>query len=201
MIKKLAALLPVMVLLAGCAHQIQLNPKMDQFAESANKSDAIVAYYISATDKVKKVKTPGGGGDKVSYVPYRDTESVLYTVLNNKFKDVFQATTLNEQTFITSNNISLMFVPKITTNSSSSSLFSWPPTRFTVTLTLDAQDAAGNVVWSETVESEGAAEFDEFKADFSLSARRATEQAFLKMAAKLESTNFDELVSKGVSRL
>lgn len=199
MIKKLIILIPALLFMSGCAHQIQLNPKMDQFTESANKSDAVVGYYISAADKVKQVKTPGGGGDKVSYVPYKDTESVLYTVLNNKFKDVFPLTTLGDESFIASNDIKLVFVPKLITNSKSSSLFTWPPTSFTVTLTVNALNADGNTVWSKTVESEGVAEFDEFKADFSLAARRATEAAFLKMAAELEKADFDDLVSSGVT--
>jgi len=199
MIKKIMILIPALLFMSGCAHQIQLNPKMDQFTESSSKSEAVVGYYISTADKAKRVKTPGGGGDKVSYVPYKDTESVLYTVLNNKFKDVFPLTTLADDNFVTSNDIKLIFIPKISTNSKSSSMFTWPPTSFSVTLTVNALDATGKTVWSKTVESEGLAEFDEFKADFSLSARRATEAAFLKMAAELEQVNFDELVLSGVT--
>ncbi len=199
MIRKIMVLIPALLLMSGCAHQIQLNPKMDQFAESSSKSAATVGYYISAADKTKRVETPGGGGDKVSYVPYKDTEAVLYTVLNNKFKDVFPLTTLADGDFIANNDIKLIFIPKLNTNSKSSSMFTWPPTSFSVTLTVNATDATGNTVWSKTVESEGVAEFDEFKADFSLSARRATEAAFLKMAAELEQVNFDELVLAGVS--
>lgn len=199
MIRRLLLIVPALLIMSGCAHQIQLNPKMDQFSESANKSEAVVGYYISAADKAKRVTTPGGGGDKVSYVPYKDTESVLYAVLNNKFKDVFPLTSLSDDSFIASNDIKLVFVPTLTTNSKSSSMFTWPPTHFTVTLTVNALDAKGNTVWSKTVQSEGVAEFDEFKADFSLSARRATEAAFLKMAAELEQMNVDEITSLGAA--
>ena len=68
-------------------------------------------------------------------------------------------------------------MPEIETNSSSDSLMTWPATDFSIKLTCKAIDANGELVWEKTVESAGHAEFDEFKSDFSLSARRASEQA------------------------
>ncbi|MFT6269580.1 MAG: hypothetical protein ACJAVV_002406 [Alphaproteobacteria bacterium] len=185
---KLAAIVSAFYL-SGCAHQIQLNPKTDEFVQSSAKSDATVGYHITDIQREMKVTTPGGGGDKVTYTPYKDTETVLFQVLSNKFKDVFLVKSMSDETFIKENEIKLIFVPTITTNSSSSSMFTWAPTKFMVTLDVKAVDASGNTVWEDSVYEEGNAEFNEFKSDFSLSARRATEAAFLKLAEKLEQSD------------
>ena len=187
-LKKLLLALTVLAtaVMSGCAHQIQLNPDMSALAESKNKINQAVGYHISEEDRSKKVTTPGGGGDKVSYVPYKDTETALYTVLSNKFSDVYLVKSMQDETFIKENEIKLIFIPDIITNSSSDSLFTWPPTKFMVELEVKAVDHAGNIVWEKLVSTEGHAEFDEFKSDFSLSARRATEKAFMKLAQELE---------------
>ena len=172
--------------LSGCAHQIQINPSTSAFSESENKIDKVVGYYLSEEDRKKIVKTPGGGGDDITYTPYKDTESVLFTVLSNKFKDVYLIKSLEDETFIKENEIKFIFIPKIVTQSSSSSPFTWPPTKFTVDLTVKALDVNGDIVWQKQIQKTGEAEFDEFKADFSLSARRATEQVFLQLAKDIE---------------
>jgi len=174
------------LLLSGCAHQIQLNPKTDGLQISENMINKAVGYHISEVDRLKKVTTPGGGGDKVSYTPYKDIETALYTVLSNKFSDVYQVKSLEDKAFIKDNAIELVFLPRIETNSSSSSLVTWPPTKFTINLFCKAIDAEGNTVWEKEISSEGKAEFSEFKSDYSLAARRATEKLFTQLADELE---------------
>lgn len=182
----LSAVILVALLTSGCAHQIQINPKMESFTESEKRVDKVVGYHISDEDRKKLVKTPGGGGDDVTYTPYKDTESVLFTVLSNKFKDVYLVKSLDDSVFIKQNGITLIFIPEITTQSSSPSPFTWPPTKFTIDLTVKALDAKGDTVWQKQVSETGEAEFDEFKSDFSLSARRATEKAFQQLANEIE---------------
>tara|TARA_B110000438_G_scaffold107678_1_gene105812 strand:- start:802 stop:1377 length:576 start_codon:yes stop_codon:yes gene_type:complete len=165
------------LLVTGCAHQIEINPDMANINQAENKSEKIVGYYISDENKKKKVTSPGGGGDKITYLPYSDLESAFYTALSSKYKDVYSVKSLDESDFINEKGISLIFVPEIETNSSSDSLMTWPATDFSIKLTCKAIDANGELVWEKTVESAGHAEFDEFKSDFSLSARRASEQA------------------------
>lgn len=165
------------LLITGCAHQIEINPDMANINQAENKSEKIVGYYISDENKKKKVTSPGGGGDKITYLPYSDLESAFYTALSSKYKDVYSVKSLDESDFINEKGISLIFVPEIETNSSSDSLMTWPATDFSIKLTCKAIDANGELVWEKTVESAGHAEFDEFKSDFSLSARRASEQA------------------------
>ena len=165
------------LLVTGCAHQIEINPDMANINHAENKSEKIVGYYISDENKKKKVTSPGGGGDKITYLPYSDLESAFYTALSSKYKDVYSVKSLDESDFINEKGISLIFVPEIETNSSSDSLMTWPATDFSIKLTCKAINANGELVWEKTVESAGHAEFDEFKSDFSLSARRASEQA------------------------
>lgn len=165
------------LLVTGCAHQIEINPDMANINQAENKSEKIVGYYISDENKKKKVTSPGGGGDKITYLPYSDLESAFYTALSSKYKDVYSVKSLDESDFINEKGISLIFVPEIETNSSSDSLMTWPATDFSIKLTCKAIDANGELVWEKTVESAGHAEFDEFKSDFSLSARRASAQA------------------------
>jgi len=111
------------MLLSGCAHQIQLHPNTKLFIESETKINNVVGYHISEQNRKKMVETPGGGGDKVTYAPYKDTESVLFTVLSNKFKDVYLVKSLEDESFIKENEIKFIFVPEIITHSSSSSAF------------------------------------------------------------------------------
>ena len=84
----------------------------------------------------------------------------------------------------------IIFKPSIKTDSSSDSIFTWPPTHFTFELTCTATDLSGNEVWSKKVKAEGNAEYDEFKKNFSLSARRASEEAFKLMLAELLNANY-----------
>jgi hypothetical protein len=175
------------VFLSSCAHNIQINPSITDLQPSSQKIDKTVGYHISDVDQKLKVKTPGGGGDDISYTPYKDIESAFFAVLSNKFKNVYKVKSLNDKSFVKDNEIKLIFLPSITTDSSSSSLFTWPPTNFTVDLTVKAIDSDGEIVWSDSVRTNGNAEFSEFKNDYGLAAKRATEAAFKQLAEKLDS--------------
>ena len=83
------------LLVTGCAHQIEINPDMANINQAENKSEKIVGYYISDENKKKKVTSPGGGGDKITYLPYSDLESAFYTALSSKYKDVYSVKSLD----------------------------------------------------------------------------------------------------------
>lgn len=173
--------------LTGCSHNIQLNPETASFEASKQQNPAKVAYFISKEDTKKSVTTPGGGGDSVTYFPYKDTETILYTVLANKFSDVYKINALDDKKFISDNEIQYIFIPQLETNSSSESALTWPPTNFTISFICKAIDNEGNTVWNKKIDAEGVAEFDEFKEDFSLAARRATKKAFVTLSEELDS--------------
>ncbi|RJF96335.1 hypothetical protein D3871_21030 [Noviherbaspirillum saxi] len=136
---------------------------------------------MSEDVRTKEVTTPGGGGDKVSYQPYRDMETAFYKMLTNVFGSVTKLKTAKDAEAISRNNVSYIITPEIVTNSSSPSPFTWPPTKFNVDLTCQITDALGNPVLTKSVSGEGNAEFSEFKSDFSLSGKRASQDALLKM--------------------
>lgn len=181
------ALILLVIFATGCAHNISINPDTSRLiAAKMEKIDYSVGYHISADVLDMAVETPGGGGDNVTYTPYRDSESALFTVLSKKFANVYLVKSMNDNTFIEDNEIKLIFLPTITTNSSSSSLFTWPPTYFSVDLSVKALNHKGEIIWQDSIYATGEAEFSEFKSDFGLAAKRATEKAFMELAKKIE---------------
>ena len=188
---KRCVVLVALVVLSGCAHNIQITPDLAKLRniESNSVIDKNVAYYISTENKQKQVTTPGGGGDKVTYKPYSDIEGALNAVLSNIFSRVYSINSVDDTKYISEKNISFIFIPEIVTNSSSSSAFTWPPTEFTINLFCKAIDAKGLTIWEKTIQSKGNAEFSEFKSDFSLAARRASETLFEDLHKELISEN------------
>jgi hypothetical protein len=181
------ATLTLAALLGGCAHPIVITPDAaklptrDNIKPSAN----IVGYYISEEERGRQVVTPGGGGDKVEYAPYKELEPGIFRVLNNVFANVHVLKSEGDTAYLTDNRIAFVVRPQITTNSSSGSPFTWPPTDFTVVINIKAVDDAGKTVWQDEAVGQGKAEFSEFKSDFSLSAKRASEQALTQLQTKL----------------
>jgi hypothetical protein len=171
--------------LGGCAHSIVITPDASKLTQVTKQSTNKVGYYISDEERARKVITPGGGGDKVEYAPYKELESGIYRVLNNVFSSVDQLKSESDKTYIADKKINFVLRPSITTNSSSSSLLTWPPTMFEVTIEIKATDSSGKVVWQDKVTGKGNAEFSEFKSDFSLAAKRASEAALVELQRKL----------------
>ncbi|MEW5775074.1 MAG: hypothetical protein AB1916_16270 [Thermodesulfobacteriota bacterium] len=137
-----------------------------------------------------KVTTAGGGGDKVHYFPYAETEPALRKALTGIFARVVNLPDPTDTGFIQENAVAYVFMPHISTNSTSSSIMFWPPSEFTIELDCRATDPAGATLWQKTVTGKGNAEFDEFKHDFQLAPRRAVIQAFSRLG--------EEIVNSGV---
>ena len=174
------------LLVVGCAHQINISPPLNTLdGKNVSRIDKVVGYYIAVTDRTREVTTPGGGGDKVKYLPYQESEPALRQVLSNVFTRVIAMPSLTDQQFMTTNEVAYVFVPSIMTDSSSESALTWPPTKFTMTLDCRAVDRAGATVWQRQVKGEGKAEFSEFKHDLSLAARRASKEAFLNLQQEI----------------
>lgn len=178
----LAFALAVAALAVGCAHPISLTADAGKLVGTAKvpKTDRKVALVMTEDQKKLELQTPGGGGDKVSYFPYRDLESGMYVALSESFASVSRVSSLADPK-VKADGLSLMFVPDVATTSYSPSLLTWPPTVFTVTLGMDIKDTNNVTVKKLQVQGEGRAEFDEFKGDFSLSAKRAAEDALKKL--------------------
>ncbi len=144
-----------------------------------------VGYHISATSQTLEVTTPGGGGDKVRYFPYRDIDAGLYKALGTVFREVTKIKNPEDIAEVRASGIQLLITPEVTTNSSSESAFTWPPTSFTVVLNCQVKDSQGKTLDTVRVEGSGKAEFAEFKTNFSLAAVRASEDALKKLALAL----------------
>jgi len=168
--------------LVGCAHPMVMSPRVEELPkENAVKVDKIVGYYISSEKMKLNVETPGGGGDRLAYRPYRDIEAALNKVLSNVYKDVYKLKSSNDSAELEKNGITYVFIPEVKTTSYSPSPFTWPPTDFTVTLTMVGLDKTGKQVWTDTVKGKGHAEYEDFKDDFQLAARLASKEAFINL--------------------
>jgi len=165
--------------LFGCAHQIVITPELRSIERpAAAPTDKKVGYYISSADRAARVTTAGGGGDKVSYYPYKELEPALQKVLFNVFKEVQSVDSPNDAAYLAQHGIAYVFVPVIKTGSSSSGVFTWMPTHFEVSLTCTAYDSNGAQIWKQQLSGSGESEFSELKGDFSAAARKASLKVF-----------------------
>ena len=190
--KKLMRLLVALsvLTLVGCAHPMVISPRVEELPkENTVKVDKVVGYYISSANMALNIETPGGGGDRIAYRPYRDIEAALNKVLSNVYKDVYKLKSKNDSAELKKHAITYVFIPHVTTTSYSPSPFTWPPTDFSVTLTMVGLDDTGKQVWADDVVGKGHAEFEEFKDDFQLAARRASKEAFIKLQEKIVKAN------------
>lgn len=174
----LLAFFSVFAILAGCAHPINMRPDIGIISSlGAPKIDKAVGYHISDTNLSAEITTPGGGGDKVRYFPYRDMEAGFYKALAEVFTKVTKISNPKDLEGLKKAGITLMITPEIMTTSSSPSLLTWPPTEFTVTLNCKVVGTDGLAITEVKAVGVGKAEFSEFKGNFSLSAVRASEEA------------------------
>jgi len=171
-------------LAAGCAHPITISPPISELSAAVEDPiPATVGYYFTE-NKIKSVTTSGGGGDDVTYKPYEDLETSLYKTLSNVFERVEPLGARSEEV-LTDTGIDYVMSVTISTSSSSSSALTWPPTDFEVSLSCDISNRAGDRVEGIFVIGEGQADWDEFKNDFALSAKRASKSALTQLQEKL----------------
>ncbi|MCR6479000.1 hypothetical protein NU688_22775 [Variovorax sp. ZS18.2.2] len=172
--------------LAGCAHPISLNtdaaPPQRVDAHLVQKK---VAYAMTEADRSKQAITPGGGGDRISYYPYRDLEKSIRDALRAVYQDVVVINSAADANAVKASGASFVFTPVITTNSSSSSVLTWPPTDFSTEIACTVTDSAGVEVTRVKATGKGAAEFSEFKHDLALSAKRASADVANQLASEI----------------
>lgn len=181
-ITMVAATAVTVALITGCAHPISIVPDINKVAAAPGKINKTAAYYISPEDLSKEVETGGGGGDKVKYAPYRDLDAGLYFAFSQVFDSVVK---LKSPTDPAAQGVKLVIKPSITTTSSSDSMLTWPPTQFSVDIACTVSDPNGKTLVTTHSTGQGAATFSEFKADFALSAKRASQDALNKLVRDL----------------
>lgn len=141
------------------------------------------------TDELRNrsVITSGGGGDKVSYYPYRDLEKSIRDGLRAVYEEVTVISSAEEAKADPAKNIAVVFTPEISTSSNSDSILTWPPTQFFINLECTATDVEGKQLTKFRVSSNGVAQFSEFKSDFGLAGRRAATDLGNKLVQELTS--------------
>jgi len=167
----------IALLLSACAHPINITPTLTpQRSDQEAFSIKVAGYVMTDLDRGKETISSGGGGDKVSYFPYRDLESGIRGALRSLYKDVIVVSSSSDITAIKRDGIDIVYVATIDTSSSSSSIFTWPPTEFTVELLSTVTDAQGVYLASLRAKGQGTASFSEFKEDFGLAGKRAAKE-------------------------
>ncbi|SEK65580.1 hypothetical protein SAMN05518845_102279 [Variovorax sp. YR750] len=177
--------LSALLLLAGCVHPITMITETAPARSQAHLVPKKVAYVMTDADRDLEVVTPGGSGDRVSYYPYRDLEKSIRDALRAVYRDVVVLRTAGDAKANEAAGVSLVFSPRIKTDSSSSSLISWPPTSFTAEVSCVVTDAAGAEVSRVRAVGNGTAEFGEFKGDFGLAARRAATRLTSQLSSEI----------------
>jgi hypothetical protein len=185
-IVRISALLLTVVAISACSHPMIIKPEMEALTAipQAERIQKKVGLYIPAANRQKQVTTPGGGGDKVTYAPYADLEAGLYKVLSDVFLDVAVLQTADAASFA-QHSLSYVFEPDISTMSSSSGVFTWMATDFTVQLQCKVTDVAGQIIASVLAEGTGQADSKEVLRNFSIAGQRASQDALLKLRAVL----------------
>ena len=185
--KKYLLLAFVVTLISGCAHPLNITPDLSALNKnsSGEKSRNNVTYYFTE-DIEKEVITPGGGGDSVKYKPYKELDTGIYKVLSDNFKSVVM---LKKGADKPKSDDDILAEITISTNSSSSSAFTWPPTMFGVNISADFLHPKTGKKEKILATGEGRAEFSEFKSNFNLSAKRSSEDALNKLGVAISGSN------------
>ena len=186
---RLALIIALAAFLGACAHPIMISPLKTPARNDTFFSSKKAAYVMTNADRNKEVTSDGGGGDKVTYFPYRDLEKAIRDALHAVYSDVFVIKSSSDANAIQEHDISFVFVPEISTSSNSNSAFTWPPTQFTIDLSCYVTDPVGNMISRIRVVGIGAAEFSEFKADFGLAGRRAASELSEKLKQEIVSNS------------
>lgn len=182
---RLAASAALAFFLVGCAHPIAIQAEKSPPRVESQLSSKKVAYVMNDTDRGKQVTTAGGGGDKVSYSPYRDMEKAIRDALRAVYTDVIVVPDVKDGALIRNAGIDLVFVPEITTTSSSSSPVTWPPTQFSTEISCKVTNADGVEIDRLRVTGNGYADYEEFKSNFGLAANRAGTDVAAKLSREI----------------
>ena len=183
---RMIATIGILAALSGCAHQITLTNDVSKLpALETAPLDKHVALVITEEQSSTEFTTPGGGGDKVSYRPYRDLEVPIYVALSRVFKDVTKLKSAPDAATMQKEKLDYIVTPTIKTTSSSKSLMTWPPTDFSVTLSCTVADPSGQTVIAPSVTGAGHAEWSDIKHNFSVAGQRATAEAVSKLQETL----------------
>jgi hypothetical protein len=192
------ALLASLLLTSACAHQIAISPPERAIAVSGSNLTKIgksVGFYISQAERGKAVTTSAGLGN-IKYQPYKDLEQGFERVLSNLFTKVVVLQSPDDKNAIVQHGLAYVFVPTITTNSSSQKhavILNSQDANFSVVIDCKALGPAGNTVWQAKVQGRGGQDYrqtDDVKTAFSSAATSASKHALLELQKEINGTAF-----------
>jgi hypothetical protein len=184
-ILRAATAFAVVAVLAGCAHPINVGTDTSPPRVEANLIQKKVAYTMTDAQRALQAVTPGGGGDRISYYPYRDLEKSIRDALRAVYQDVVVLKSTADVGAVQASGASLVFTPEIKTDSGSPSPFTWPPTYFTTEVSCVVTDPSGAEITRVKASGRGEAEFSEFKGEFGLSAKRAATKVATELSSEI----------------
>jgi hypothetical protein len=174
--------------LGACAHSISIEPGslLPTGRPTSNRS---VAYVISAADLAREAFDRAPGGDSVNYFPYRDIESGLRQMLQALYAKVVVLRDTGDVAVIQRDDVSLIFMPTLSTQTTRFSPLTWVPTNFSLLISYRVQDVSGREVYHNTAHGDGRAYYTEVidTRESGLAGRRAAREALAKMREQIES--------------
>lgn len=176
----------LVLIITGCAHPINIAPDLKNIRknEVSEKSPNKITYYFNEDIEIEVI-TSAGGGDKVRYKPYKDLDVGVYKT----FSDIFKQTKLVKNSEMAKDtDADYLAAISITTDSSSDSAFTWPPTTFVINLYAEFKNVKSGEKTHIRSTGEGRADFYEMKGEFNLSAKRASEDLLKKFSSAILSS-------------
>jgi hypothetical protein len=172
--------------LGGCTKPVTINPSLADLDKQFGDRDPApnsVAYYISDSASKGQVVTPGGGGDSVSYFPYRDFIKGFEKMLRNVYQTVTALNSLDENM----EEFEEVLIPEIATSSGSYSGMFWPPEFFSVRIATKIHNSDGKILDTIMVTGRGQATMPaEYAKGRSIAGERAMTDALLRTQKKLQ---------------
>ncbi len=140
-----------------------------------------VAYVMSAGDSGRQVYAPGTSGDVAS----RQLEQSGLDALRAVYTDVVVVPSAKDSAGIQAAGISYVFTPQIKADFSAPSPFAKPLTVFNTEVVCIVTNPAGSELTRVKANGAGKAEFDEFRYDPGLAARRASSDLSAKLSDEI----------------
>lgn len=164
--------------LAGCANPTPAGTAAQSQGQLIQKK---VAYVMSAGDSGRQVYAPGTSGDVAS----RQLEQSGLDALRAVYTDVVVVPSAKDTAGIQAAGISYVFTPQIKADFSAPSPFAKPLTVFNTEVVCIVTNPAGSELTRVKANGAGKAEFDEFRYDPGLAARRASSDLSAKLSDEI----------------
>jgi len=167
--------------LAGCASPASTGTNATGAQAQGQLIQKKVAYVMSAGDSGRQVYAPGTSGDVAS----RQLEQSGLDALRAVYTDVVVVPSAKDSAGIQAAGISYVFTPQIKADFSAPSPFAKPLTVFNTEVVCIVTNPAGSELTRVKANGAGKAEFDEFRYDPGLAARRASSDLSAKLSDEI----------------